>query len=87
MVLMDEGKSPVDAAIQAGNELKVPLLTSSLTTVAAFLPIYLAEASVGEYTAPIFLVVTITLLCSWTLALTMTPLFCVLFLKVKKKEK
>ena len=64
----------------------MPLLTSSLTTAAAFLPIYLAESSTGEYTAPIFKVVTITLICSWLLALTMTPLLCVTFLKVGRQQ-
>ena len=84
MVEMKEGKSPMDAAIHSANELKVPLLTSSLTTSAAFLPIYLAESAMGEYTAALFQVVTITLLCSWVLSLTMVPLLCMLFLKVKK---
>ena len=83
MVQMAAGKPAIDAAIDSANELKIPLLTSSLTTAAAFLPIYLAESNAGEYTAPIFKVVTITLLCSWILALTMIPLFCVYFLKVK----
>ncbi|MEH6343731.1 MAG: efflux RND transporter permease subunit [Bermanella sp.] len=84
MVEMKEGKSSMDAAIHSANELKVPLLTSSLTTSAAFLPIYLAESAMGEYTAALFQVVTITLLCSWVLSLTMIPLLCMLFLKVKK---
>jgi len=83
MVQMSQGKRAIDAAIDSANELKVPLLTSSLTTAAAFLPIYLAESNVGEYTAPIFTVVTLTLLCSWFLAITMIPLLCVLFLRVK----
>lgn len=83
MVLMGEGKSAVDAAIESAQELKIPLLTSSLTTAAAFLPIYLAKSSTGEYTAPLFKVVTITLLCSWILSLTMTPLFCVYLIRIK----
>ena len=64
---------------------EIPLLTSSLTTAAAFLPIFLAKSSTGEYTAPLFKVVTIALLCSWLLALTVTPLLAVTFLKVKPK--
>jgi multidrug efflux pump subunit AcrB len=84
MVQMNEGKEAVRAAIDSATELRVPLLTSSLTTAAAFLPIYLAESSTGEYTAPIFEVVTITLLSSWVLSLTLTPLLCVLFLRVKR---
>jgi multidrug efflux pump subunit AcrB len=85
MVQMQNGKKPMDAAIDSAAELRVPLLVSSLTTAAAFLPIYLAESSTGEYTAPLFKVVTITLICSWVLSLTMTPLLCVKFLKVKSK--
>ena len=53
------------------------------TTAAAFLPIYLAENASGEYTAPIFKVVTITLLCSWLVSLTLIPLLCVRFLRVE----
>ena len=83
MVQMSEGKKRLDAAVDSARELRGPLLISSLTTAAAFLPIFLAESSTGEYTAPLFKVVTITLLSSWVLALTMTPLLCVLFLKVK----
>ena len=81
MVEISEGKRPVQAAIDSARELRFPLLISSLTTSAAFLPIYLSESSTGEYTAPLFKVVTITLLSSWLLAITMTPLLCVWFLK------
>jgi multidrug efflux pump subunit AcrB len=87
MSSMAKGKSAKDAAIDSANELKVPLLTSSLTTAAAFLPIYLAEDTVGEYTAPIFLVVTIALLLSWLLSLTVIPLLCVQFLRVAPAAK
>jgi multidrug efflux pump subunit AcrB len=87
MVQMASGKKAFDAAVDSARELQIPLLTSSLTTAAAFLPIYLAESSTGEYTAPLFKVVTITLLSSWILALTMTPLLCVYFLKVKKPSE
>jgi len=87
MVKMGEGKNPVEAAVDSANELKVPLLTSSLTTAAAFLPIFLAESTTGEYTASLFKVVTITLLCSWLLSMTIIPMLCVYFMKVKKQEQ
>lgn len=87
MVQMAEGKKPLNAAIDSANELRIPLLTASLTTSAAFLPIYLAESGVGEYCAPLFKVVTITLLSSWILSLTMIPMLCVYFLRVKKRSE
>ncbi len=85
MVQMAEGKPARQAAIDSAQELKIPLLTSSLTTAVAFLPIFLAKSSTGEYTAPLFKVVTITLLCSWLLSLTMTPLLCTHFLHPDSK--
>ncbi len=83
MVRMAAGDRRVEAAVGAARELRVPLLISSLTTAAAFLPIALARSTTGEYTAPLFQVITIALLSSWLLSLTMTPLLCVLFLKVR----
>ena len=83
MVRIATGIKPIEAAVESANELRVPLLTSSLTTAAAFLPIYLAESSTGEYTAPLFKVVSIALMCSWLLSLTLIPMLCVYFLKVK----
>ncbi|OZG74483.1 acriflavine resistance protein B [Hahella sp. CCB-MM4] len=85
MVQMESGKKAIDAAIDSATELRVPLLTASLTTIAAFLPIYLAESNVGEFTASLFKVVAITLLASWTIALTVVPMLCVYFLKVTKQ--
>ncbi len=87
MVQMGQGKPAEEAAIDSARELLVPLLTSSLTTAAAFLPIFLAKSTTGEYTAPLFKVVTITLLCSWLLSLTMVPMLCVLFLRVKRQQE
>lgn len=87
MVQMENGKRPIEAAVDSANELKVPLLTSSLTTCAAFLPIFLAKSETGEYTAPLFVVVSITLLCSWLLAITLTPVLCTKFIRVKPRQE
>ena len=84
-VRMSEGVGAKEAAVQSADELRIPLLTASLTTAAAFLPIYLAESTVGEYTAPLFQVVSIALLCSWILALTLIPTLSVQLMKVDPK--
>ena len=81
-----EGRSVRDAALASARQLRFPLLTASLTTSAAFLPQFLAVSDVGEYTRSLFQVVTITLLASWLLSLTMIPLLCVTFLKVKTRS-
>lgn len=86
MVRMEQGEKPMDAALASAKELKISLLTSSLTTSAAFLPIFLAKSNVGEFTSSLFKVVSIALLSSWVLAITMIPMLCVYFLKVKRKD-
>ena len=86
LVKRENGMAPVDAAVEAGAELKTPLLISSLTTGAAFMPIGLAESAVGEYTADIFYVVTIALLTSWLLAMTLIPLLTTKLLRVEPKK-
>ncbi|MCA1769570.1 MAG: efflux RND transporter permease subunit, partial [Halomonas sp.] len=80
-----EGKTIRQAALDSARQLRFPLLTASLTTSAAFLPQFLAVSDVGEYTRSLFQVVTITLLSSWLLSLTMIPLLCVAFIRVKEK--
>jgi multidrug efflux pump subunit AcrB len=82
---MRNGEAPMDAAISSAQELNLPLLTSSLTTAVAFLPIYLAESNVGEFTSSLFVVVSITLISSWFFSLTIIPLLCMIFLKVEPK--
>ncbi len=87
LVRLQAGGKARTAAFAASKELRVPLLISSLTTIAAFLPIVLAESAVGEYTAPLAQVIAITLLSSWVLAITMIPLLCAIFLKVKRARE
>ncbi len=84
LVQTGQGKPVAQAAMDSAHELRFPLLTSSLTTSAAFLPIFLSQSNTGEYTAPIFKVVTITLLCSWVMSLMLIPALCVLFLRVRR---
>ncbi|MBL4670769.1 MAG: efflux RND transporter permease subunit [Arenicella sp.] len=81
LVKRNAGIGAVQAAVESGKELATPLLVSSLTTAAAFMPIGLAESAVGEYTSDIFYVVAIALLVSWFLAMTFLPLLTVKAIK------
>jgi len=81
LVDMSAGSSRLQAAGNAVRRLWFPLLTASLTTIFAFLPIPLAKSMTGEYTMSLFTVVTLTLLSSWLLAMTFVPVCCHAFLK------
>ena len=86
LVKREAGKDAVTAAVEAGVELKTPLLVSSLTTIAAFMPIGMAKSAVGEYTADIFYVVGIALLTSWVLAMTFVPMLSTVALKLSPRK-
>ena len=82
----EAGEDRKEAAIATGRELGLPLLTSTLTTILAFMPIALAEGSAGEYTLSLGQVVILVLLGSWFMSLYMTPTMSFWFLKVKQRD-
>ncbi|KPL17175.1 MAG: hypothetical protein AMS26_01860 [Bacteroides sp. SM23_62] len=84
MIKMNRGEKPFVAAMSSTKELSLPLLSASLTTSAAFLAFFLAESVMGEIMGQLFVVVTIALLSSWLLAMTMIPMLCIYFIKVKR---
>ncbi len=85
-VRLERGIDRMSAAIQSGRMLAIPLLTSSLTTIFAFLPMLLVEGSAGDYVRSLAQVVAILLLASWFLSMTMTPVMCAWFMKVDRHE-
>ncbi len=78
---LEAGATRDEALRITGGELAIPLLSSTLTTILVFLPLMLAEHIAGEYTRSISLVIAITLLTSWFLSLTLTPILCHRYLK------
>jgi len=78
---MDAGEDRKEAAILSTKSLGVPLLTSSLTTILAFMPLMLAEDVSGEYLRSLSQVIITTLLSSWLLSMFATPTLCYWFLK------
>jgi multidrug efflux pump subunit AcrB len=86
MVKIENGSVPKDAAISTAKELTIPLLISTLTTSAAFLPFFLAQNAMGEMMGNIFIVISIALLSSWILALSFVAMLSVYFIKNKKTK-
>lgn len=87
MVSMESGKGRLEACLESAESLKIPLLISSLTTMAAFAPIMLVEENMGEYVGPLSIVVIITLFASWIVAMTLVPMLCHRYLKVEQQEE
>lgn len=79
---LGRGVDRARAAADSGRTLAIPLLTSSLTTIFAFLPMLLIPGSTGEFIRSLAQVVAILLLGSWFLSMTVTPAMCAWFMKV-----
>ena len=80
MSRVDNGVPANDAAVAAGEQYAFPLLVSSVTTVAAFLPLFLLSGASGEYAFSLAAVVALTLTGSLIAALYILPALTVWFL-------
>ena len=74
-----------EAFIRGADAPKWGLLGATLIAIFSFLPLYLAPSAVAEIVKPLFVVIAVSLLLSWVLALTQTPLFGNALLVVKRQ--
>ena len=80
---LEEGYTMMRAATFTWEATAMPMLTGTLITAAGFLPIGMANSTVGEYTFAIFAVTVIALVLSWIVAVFFVPYLGVRLLKVK----
>ena len=80
---MLRGAGRSKAVVDGANAPRWSLLGATLIAIFSFLPLYLAPSSVAEIVKPLFVVLALSLLLSWVLALTQTPLFGNFMLRVK----
>ncbi len=72
---MARGEMVRDALLRGADTPKWGLLGATLIAVFSFLPLYLAPSSVAEIVKPLFVVIALSLLLSWLLAMTQVPMF------------
>lgn len=68
------GVGPKTYLYRIGKNTALPLLGATVIAVSTFLCIYLSPDSAGEYAGDLFLVLCVSLLASWILALTQVPI-------------
>ena len=78
---IDAGLEPLAAAAAATRELAFPLATATGTTLAAFVPMLLANGPTGDFTRAIPIVAMLTLSLSYVFAITFTPVVASRLLK------
>ncbi len=84
---LEQGLPAHEAAIKGSREVFWPVLASTATTIAAFLPMFAITGHMGEFIKAIPIVVTATLLGSLIEAFGVLPSHAAEILKVKAKNK
>ncbi|MFT3938158.1 efflux RND transporter permease subunit [Rhodopseudomonas sp.] len=83
---LEVGDSLAKAATHVYTSTAFPMLTGTLVTVAGFIPIGLNNSAAGEFTFTLFVVIAVSLLTSWIVAVLFTPLLGVTILPDKMKN-
>ncbi|OYX81466.1 MAG: acriflavine resistance protein B, partial [Azorhizobium sp. 35-67-5] len=78
---IEEGLSPMDAALKGAGEIGFTIISISVSLIAVFIPVLLMGGIVGRLLREFAVTVTITILVSVVVSLTLTPMMCSLFLK------
>ncbi|MDG3040644.1 efflux RND transporter permease subunit [Roseicyclus marinus] len=81
-VQMRRGRRAAQAAAEVARRTQVPLLGATIIGILAFAGIGLSPDSSGEFLFSLFAVIGISLLLSWLLAVTVTPLLASYFFRV-----
>ena len=83
LVRLQKGETVASAAGAVVRATVWPLLGGTVVGILAFSAIGLSPTDMGEYAGSLFWVILYSMLLSWLFAITLTPLLCAAFLKVK----
>ncbi|MDE6391560.1 MAG: efflux RND transporter permease subunit, partial [Duncaniella sp.] len=88
-ILVDRkrGLTPDKYLYNIGRRTAMPLLGATVIASATFVAIYLSPDSAGEYAGDLFLVLCVSLLASWVLALVQVPVCAAAWLSKKEKDE
>ena len=86
-ILIDKkrGFGPKTYLYRIGQNTALPLLGATIIAAATFICIYLSPDSAGEYAKDLFLVLCVSLLASWVLALIQVPMCAKSWLSPREK--
>lgn len=86
---VEEGMSPIEAAIKGSNEILLPVISISITLAAVFLPVIFLQGFVGQLFREFGIVIASAVLISAFVSLTLTPMLNAYLMKggVHRKSK
>ncbi len=82
---LKQGRPRQKALTSIGRRTAMPLLGATLIAILAFWPIFLSPDTAGVYVRDLFIVIAVSLMLSWILALIHVPIMADCMLKAPKK--
>jgi multidrug efflux pump len=83
---IEDGDSPLDAALKGANEVGFTVLSMSISLIAVFIPILLMGGIVGRLFREFAMTISISIMISLVISLTTTPMMCAMLLKAETGE-
>ncbi len=83
---LQQGKSRKDAIIRGVKDVNIPILTSTLTTIASFLPLAMMQGSAGKFASALPVLVSVSLIASYLTSLTIVPALGHKILEVRSRK-
>src|SRR5215469_8864700 len=78
---IEQGLSPMRAALKGANEVGFTVLSMSISLIAVFIPILLMGGIVGRLFREFAMVISISIVISLVISLTTTPMMCAMLLR------
>ena len=80
---IEEGKTPMEAALQGAGEIGFTILSISISLIAVFIPLFLMSGIVGLLFREFAVTVAAAIVVSVIVSLTLTPMMCARLLTAK----
>jgi multidrug efflux pump len=78
---VEQGMSPLEAALKGANEVGFTVLSMSISLIAVFIPILLMGGIIGRLFREFAMVISISIMISLAISLATTPMMCAVLLR------
>ncbi len=84
---IEEGQSPMEAALKGAGEIGFTILSISISLVSVLIPLLLMGGIIGRLFREFAVTLAMTILISAFVSLTLTPMLCSRFLKAREEQR
>ncbi len=84
---IEEGKTPMQAALQGADEIGFTILSISISLIAVFIPLFLMSGIVGLLFREFAVTVAVAIVVSVIVSLTLTPMMCARVLTAESETR